>query len=607
MSPSPSPDTAMHAVQRGAALTERVFAACAERLFGDGCAFFFPYLALYVVGWAVDVDVGLLRRAFVGLHAANAALLVVFVWRRRAALRPGDALFWTALAALFLLPGAYLEYPSDPWEHFRRIYEWQNVDTVDEYRTTWKFAYFWGYSWLADLGPLDRRAGLDVYAAFWLLLTAVHLHVLAGRLGFDRVWSKIHVVAYFLFIGIGPLAFRHHALSSTPLAYIAFLRALVCCIDFVEHGERRALHALPLLGLLALANHRQEVLFIALSGAGVLLLAWFRGHPPAERARLLRISAWALLLAFAAGAFVRQLAPWVYGPGFDFQLTGFGGFRVWQRWYFMNVYGVHGALAVGFAVVLLRSRPQVGCLTLLPPAVLLTPPTALAISWLLTEHGGPPVTHRFLFAFPWSFALVEGLRRLVTGTLLAAEGPRAPTRGLVATAALLLALATPPFYPWQGRLFHLVHRPADDLALRFIDETADWFLRNREIPPDCRILTDPVTQFGLLSHLGAHSRAYVDSRRAPRSHTATMREPRELVELLREAPTCGVLVGIDAEMPDTPPSPISALSRHWDHRLAVPRNHTGDGFRHAAEALRAAGWTRTRVPPWYWFYEPPAG
>ena len=574
----------------------------ADLSFTSGYAFFVPYAVLYVLGWVLAIPTELLRHLFAVLHALNLLLLAVFVWDRRHSFRRPDAAFWLLLFVAFHLPGAYLEYAADPWEHLRRIFLWATTDVVGDHDSKWKFAYFWGYSWMAALDIPDRRIALDAYSTFWQLLTAAQLYALARRLGFDATWSKVHVVAYFLFIGIGPLNFRHHALSSTPLAYVAFLRAVICCIDFTESRKPRALAELPLLLALALINHRQEVMFIGISGGAILALDWFGRQSAGRRRQLLRALAIAWVLCLVAGTLAMQLRPDLYAEGFEFQLTWFGGFRIWQRWYFLNVWGVHGVIATLLGVWLLASQRRIGVLTLLPPLLLLTPPLTLAITWLLHGDAGPAASHRFLFAFPWSVALVEGTRRIVR-----ALGMRLAVfrHELWITLTLLLLFALPPTYPWQGRLFYALHRPPDDLTLRYIDETAAWFDANRDVPKTCRILTDAASQFGLLAHLGHDLDAYVGYRVKPPNHSRTIQRRAELVALIRQKPTCGVLVGIEDELPAVVASPISELSRHWDHRLATPRLTTGDGFRRAAEGLRALGWTRTRVPPFYWYYEPP--
>jgi hypothetical protein len=96
----------------------------------------------------------------------------------------------------------------------------------------------------------------------------------------------------------------------------------------------------------------------------------------------------------------------------------------------------------------------------------------------------------------------------------------------------------------------------------------------------------------------------VDRLKVPRAGAPIDSLPALLAEIEAE-PICGVLVAIRAE---APPPRASALPRHfpaWRPRYASPGWLTHEAFRDAAEGLVARGWCRTRVPPWYWLYEPP--
>jgi len=580
--------------------------ALAEWLFASGYRFFLPYLALYLGAWLVDAPVEGLKRAFVALHACNLALLILFVWGRRRAIRTREALFWAALVLVFLVPGAYLEYPSDVWEHLRRIYHWLHVDVVDDHDTArWKFAYFWGYSLLFWVPPLERRSFLDLYSALWQTLVAIQIYALSRRLGFDATWSKLQVIAFVLLFGEGPFGIRYLALSSTPLAYAAFLRTLVCWIDLLDGRNRRAWRELPALFALALVNHRQEGIFILMGTAALLLVAWLQSLTPATRRLAARAAGILLVLCLAGGALAREYVPELYHPAYLWQISWLGGFRIWQRWYFLDTYGVHGVVSLLFALALLRRDPRLALLTLMPTLVLLLPPTTALLSHLFGRVGGPPVVHRMLLGFPTSLMLVQGLRELWSKMLRDPSAPAARRRTLICTGVVLTAFAASPFYPWAGRLYFQLHRPDPDLCLRFVDETAEWFMRHRSLRPSCRILSDAASQFGLHAQLGWPASMIAIDRLRPPREAWNIRTRAALLALVREQPICGILVGIRGRLPRVAPSPISTISRAWDHRFASPDWLTSDGFRSAAEGLTRLGWTRTPVPPWYLLYEPP--
>lgn len=583
-------------------MVARIAVSAAEWLYGSGHRFLLPYLALYCAAWLVELPVAALTRAFVALHALNLVLFAVFAAAHRRSLRGSAAIFWLALLLFLFLPGAYLEYPTDPWEHVRRIFLWQHVATVGEHDTAvWKFAYFWGYSLMFWVAPPDRRLAFDLYGAFWELMVAVQVYALARRLGEDEAGAKLQVVAFLLLFGEGPWCLRFLALSSMPLAYLAFLRTLSSAIDQVDGRDRRAWRDIPWLVLLALANHRQEVIFIAIGGAAIGIDALLGRMKPAARKRALRVAAALALVALAVQAAAYALAPGLYPAAYHSSISWLGSFRLWQRWYFLDTYGVHGVLALGLAVLLWRAQRRLTLLTWMPSLVLLLP-SAIALAWVFYESGDPNVVHRVLLGFPTSFALVAGLRRLFGGTLFDPGRPEARGRALVCTGLAVLALATPASYPWRGRLFFQLHRPHPDLELRFLDQTADWLLAHRELRPVCTILSDPATQFGLLAELGWPIE-HVGSDRL-RLPGPGIRSLPALLAQIRAHPTCGVLVAIRGE---APPPRRSALPAHFPlmhPRYASPGWLTRDEFRSAAEGLVKLGWCRTRVPPWYDYYEP---
>jgi len=576
-----------------------VLVALAELSFGNGCFFFLPYLALYVFAWVVGVPVRILTGLFVALHAINLVLLAVYVGAQRHRLRVPDLVFWSILLGVFLVPGAYLEYPADPWEHLRRLFQWFAVDVVADGQQRHKFAYFWGHT-LVNWVPIEgRRLALDFYAAFWQMLVASQVYALSRRLGFDRALSMLQVVAFVLLFGTNVFGIRYYALSSTPLAYAAFLRILVCGIDFLDRRNVRAAAAIPLLLALAWANHEQEVLF-SLIGVGSLLgVAWYRRLAPAARPAVNRRLLGVVLLCLAAGGFARRFAPHLYEHVFWSQVSYVGGFAVWQRHEFLETYGLHGLLSLVFAVWLRRRHPRLAALTLMPTLFLLFPPTAVAFAAMI---GTGSVVHRILYAFPLSFMLVVGIRDL--GVWIARRLDRSPERliGLAAAALAVVAFALPASYPWRGRGWFAFYQAPAERELLFVDETALWLREHRQFEKSCRILGDSATQWALAAHLSLRPDGL---RKQPRSYAQDTRHVDRLLQLVERYEACGVLVGVRGRLPAVPPSPVAKRSGHFDARLANLRWLTAPSFAYAAEALTRHGWTKTSVPPFYILYEPP--
>ncbi len=579
----------------------RALVALAELSFGNGCFFFLPYLALYAFAWVAGIPVRILTGLFVALHAVNLGLFTVYAATQRHRLRLPDLVFWSILLGIFLLPGAYLEYPADPWEHLRRLFQWSATDFVADGPQRHKFAYFWGYTLVKWLPIEGRRVALDFYAAFWQMLVASQVYALSRRLGFDRALSMLQVVGFVLLFGTNVFGMRYYALSSTPLAYAAFLRILVCGIDFLDRGNARAAAAIPPLLTLAWANHEQEVLFSLIGMGSLLGVAWYRALAPTARPAANRRLLGIVLLCLAAGGFARRFAPHLYDHVFWSQVSYVGGFAVWQRHTFLETYGLHGLLSLGLAVWLRRRHPRLAALTLMPTLFLLFPPTALAFAAMIRTGS---VSYRILYAFPLSFMLVVGIRDLGIGIARALGRSRERWIGLAAAGLAVLVFAIPASYPWRGRGWFAFHRAPEERELLFLDETARWLQEHRQFGRSCRILGDSATQWALAAHLALRPDGLRDP---PRSYAQDTRHVDRLLQLVERYEACGVLVGVHDRLPVMPPSPVAKRSGHFDARLADTRWLTAGSFAYAAEELTRHGWTKTPVPPFYILYEPPDG
>ena len=159
-------------------------------LFSNGWLFIVPYLLLYLSFKSLHIPASLLKTVFIAFHLCIIPLLINYLFRISRKREAWDFVFWIGLFLLFLIPGAYLEFPADPWEHFRRIYAWQGFSFIDENPLSNKFSYFWGWTFVYMVPPLYRRTALSIYGAFWELVLAYQFYLLALRLGFSKSWAR---------------------------------------------------------------------------------------------------------------------------------------------------------------------------------------------------------------------------------------------------------------------------------------------------------------------------------------------------------------------------------------------------------------------------------
>ncbi len=541
-----------------------------------------PYLGAYLTLWAFKVDPAHLLPVFWALHLTN-LVLALSAWRK-------DSFrvdwFWLGLALLFFVPGAYLEYPADPWEHFRRIFEWQRVDQIGHHSNWKKFVYFWDYSVIFWLEPGRRRVGLGVINAFWQLLVAWQWFLLSLRLGMDRTWSRVSVIAFLATFGSNVFGLRYYALSSTPLALVACWGALDILLR--PSGERaRALPWLPLLlGVMAL-NHSQTVGFFALLATGLFL-----GENFAASSRPRVWIAGAIGATLVSGLLLRWFLPGIYNNiGGVGNVTAIGILELAKTDFrIKETLGVMGALGLLSALWISRREPRIAALTWAPLLCLLFPPSAALLAKLFR---GPEFMARLLFAFPVAMALTAGFRRA----------------GLAPKAALIVVVifGALPWYPFRGRLWFQVYQPPTLRSYLPVDELAQWIVDYGKRYPKtgaewrrCRFVSDHVTSFILATHFGwlpTRDRGVDDP------EIDALQNHRNLTELAAREPICGYVSPIETWMPEIPRSPVADLSGHWKQERGDMAAYSFRTFHAATETLltqKGQGWKAISLPPFYY-------
>ncbi len=604
--------SASAAPRRTPASPRRALAWGGARLFANGWGVFAPYVVAYALFQRMAWPLATLHAIFLALHAFNLLALVAYLIICRPRVGAPTLCFWLALGLLFLLPGAYLEFPSDPWDHFSRHYAWSLYDTIAEgsFQLTHKFSYFWGWTLIGRLPILDRQWAMGFYSAFWQLLLAYQFRLLFGTLGLSPAWARVQVLATVCLFGTNLFGFyRYYALSSTMLAYIVYLRAVIVAADLLCPDQVRrpralrrwasGLAQLALLGLMMFYNHTQELMLLGMSLSALVF------HSLIARAATRRWALAGLVLVTVAGLACGALAiarpelfaRWGRLPQPSLYLTRLATFRIWDPALpFAQTIGVHGLAALLCALLLLRRAPRLALLTLAPFYMLLFPPFVFVF---LTGQPSDYVTYRALYAFPTSIALVAGLRALLDGW------GRLPERAAPwVVAALITVVALPPWFPWRGRLWFQVHRPPQSLTLRDFEQTAARLAQRRDLRPTCVVGADNATEFAL--------RAYFPTRRSS-SSPAERREPFNLghyaasvaaVEaFVRDRSGCALLVAMPEHA--IPDSTVAALSGHWRPSLVRDDLTLPEPFTSVLDALVAAGWRQAAVPPFHRLYSPP--
>lgn len=568
--------------------------------------FFLPYLLLYLAWWIFGIDVETLRYVFYGLHIFHLAtalycLKVVFP-KKITNIHLINCFSWIIISLLFILPGAFLEYPSDPWEHFRRIFRWQAGGEISNYLfdVKGKFAYFFGWSLLGFLPIELRRVGLDYYSAFWQLLLAVQIYRVF-RIGSNSLYAFFAVGLFITTYGTNLFGLRYYALSSTPLAYAAFLQVVIVSLS----GNSLRYLFLVLVSSTAMIyfNHKQELLFLAILAPALL---WFR-LSLSDSTFLLRLQRKGVLvlggivaLGFLSGPTLSKL---FLSADFKPLLGWHGGLPIWSPFY-LDTLGVLGWIGIVASIISIIIRPQkvLAWCSLLPVFILLWPPTALLILKSFPSHY---LTYRILYAFPAALGIIPFLQ-------IASEkifNQRAKTLGFAVLSGIVIFIGFNPDAPWRGRLWFATHYGVPEREYNFLLPVVKWFAQSESIQKfrECWITTDDITRTVLVANLGINEEVSGgESSRRGRLLDAKLNTTTLGLSFMTnvEHPFCGILVAPKSQLPAIPDSVIGPRSGHWHSYEGDIHWLIDDKFITAAKGLVNIDWEKTELPLGYLMYTP---
>ncbi len=615
-------------------IQKRLDSLC-DILFSNGYFFLVPYLLLYLYFKQFHGETYLLRIRFISLHFCNILLFSYYLYKVFSKKRIIDFLFWTAVILLFFIPGAYLEFPSDAWEHFRRIFTWQSSIFVDDNPVNYKFTYFWGWTLMSQVEPLYRRTALNIYSAFWQFLLAYQFYLFALRIGFSESWAKVQVVGTICLFGTNVFSFyRYYALSSTPLAYIAYLQSLIVLLDIWE-GKRKQAIALIFLMPLIYYNHYQELLFFIISTIAILTSKLYEKVGRRTRKKIVYAIIAILILSYTFGAFLIQnfkyyadllnhlwqlylhdyfqeksIQNWELDPNY---WSKWGILRIWDiNLPYFQTLGVCGFITIIFSLIFWKKYNLLSNITLIPIILLLFQPFTLFIIAIDDSY----TTFRILYTFPYSFMFVVGLKEMaefITSNVTKKTKKSYKNNYIDninnywITGFLVVLLSLQPSLPWRGRLWFQLYQPQAQLSMENLDVTAQWFLKNRSLKSTCLLGTDVTTGFLLTTHFNFHA-LWENNKSSvynPSNNFNTVDKLKSYLDSESGEYTCSFLVGIPEKMISPPISKVGEISGHWKPDTIRQNLSYSQEFVDTLAVLKAQGWTQTFVPPFYWLYEAP--
>ena len=410
---------------------------------------------------------------------------------------------WMCLALLFWIPGVYLEFPADTWQHYARINEWSFLNTVTDHTSWNKFSYFLCYS-LVDTTDIRSIRSLfsDTYTSGFSLLLCWQYYRLARAVGCNNQVSLVFIIFNTLTFGNSIFSFyRYYSLSSSILSQLC-ATAIICigikttdCRHWISSYATKK----PILYILIFTTATALIAFSHRQGIGIALLGlasiviW---RSLQINTTISWIAAIILLIANLATIMWWPLNPsinLVYRPqhwistyyGFDILSIHTPAFENT-----IKVIGFIGLANLACGILLLIRNSLVGWLTVVPIAVLCMPIVAIPLANAITTHTAGELTviytfNRMFFSIPSCLALVY-----LAGTSIF-NTSHAPLKkfsfhnrpSFVLYIILFLVTTLPASHPYYNRLWNAIAIAPRDLSMTHVvdlifDDTFYKYLSN---------------------------------------------------------------------------------------------------------------------------------
>ena len=252
--------------------------------FASGWAFLIPYVVAFLIYYKFKLPLSIagpsqfvptLLHIYWCIHIINLVLafFAIYSFRRGAASKiptfSSQLLSiapWALLALTFYIPGTYLEFPSDPWEHLARITHWADSNTL---QTLYKsFGYSIPYSFVCNSSSYVLFLKLDIYTTGICLLLCWQYYRLGRAVGLSDKYSLIFVLIQSITLGNSAFSFyKYYALASTIYSQIAAIALIILALEIAQ-SKNYSLETNLCNG----TNKRWRLLKILICGSCLILL-----------------------------------------------------------------------------------------------------------------------------------------------------------------------------------------------------------------------------------------------------------------------------------------------------------------------------------------------
>ena len=576
--------------------------------FGSGWLFFLPYLILYLAFWAFNAPVQVLLKVFYILHILHIVGLCYFIYLKTKFINLKDLFFWAVLFSLFFNVGAYLEFPSDPWTHLFRIFQWENINQIHDANSNYKFAYFFGFSMLGKLDPINHKFGLDGYHTFWAILTTIHFYKLALNTIKCKAWAKLATTCVLLMLGNSSFSFfSYYGISSTMLSMIAFLAALNTLVLWQNKKPNYNLFLILLALTLGIFNHPQSLLLFLTCGTGVLFHFIIAKHDWLSFFKIFGIGSIITSILFyliiqlpICDDFRKLLNPYkLSNEWFYF----WGGFKLFSlnpeinnsSGRCMQILGWYGILNCLSSIYLIKKNHILGWISLSPILFLLYPPFAQTLAFILLEYNVLIVFQRILLGIPVSFSII-----LILKNVTEFKFPKVSKTLIIPFIFIFhLLFSINPNPQYFGRFFNIFERPNSDSGFDKVFETSSLIKLRLLHFPKIEILSDTATQTLINAQLGLTEANRLNAE----SLSSKISDLGGVLKIHSDSNVTHILALSEQPYLNPVGSVLGKSSGHWDSQHLAKCLKYNSNLQPELDALTQTGWTKKFIEPWYYLYE----
>jgi len=462
--------------------------------------------------------------------------------------------FWLLLFLFVAIPGAYLEYPSDSFEHFYRVWSWNAQTTLNNPEYFNRFSNFLSWTLVFWLPSTKIFSIASFLSAFWLFLLGLQIYRFLRSCELDQNLAKIGVFGFYLTFGVSIFSIRYYALASTLVAMMAFLESLVLI-------QKRPVPIWKLIGCLILmfVNHTQELGFFAIGASTYSLLGRFHCIKKKMGPKLIFGLVSFAIASLILGYFLRWNLSHFYRNEDLPYISKYGTFVLWNPSFnYFQAFGLTGILGSVFASIYFRKIPFLAALTLAPPALLMFPPFVILYSMILPTAAP---SYRLLYMMPAVFMVVFGFYQLAKTAF--------PRSALWITTLFIVILGTPYRSPFYGKLKFHFNRPTPERKLEPLLSAAEkadqiW----KEYPRSCKFVADDTTDYLISTYRGD---VRIGERLDPRVPGYGFSQLSRFYDYARSRPNvCGFVIGDNDKITPGGESWVADAGKHWsksyDHK-----------------------------------------